>query len=133
LSVAATTLAVVAIGARFLLTRWVANGAAAFVGSAAYGREVLDGAKAAPAAAVGGVRLPVSTELLQLGAVAGALALVALLESLRPRTRRSAEVYGATTMGNAIRRLHDGSLGDSVAWVTLGATTFAAVLAVALH
>jgi multicomponent Na+:H+ antiporter subunit D len=132
-SVAATTLALVTIGARFLLTRWVAIGAAAFVASAAYGKEVLDGAKAAPAAAVGGVRLPVSTELLQLGAVAGALAIVALLEWLRPRTRRSAEVYGATTIGNAIRRLHDGSLGDSVAWVTLGATTFAAVLAVALH
>jgi multicomponent Na+:H+ antiporter subunit D len=123
----------IGIGARFLLTTWAASAASTFAATTSYGRAVLDGVKVVPAAAVDRVRIAASGQLISAGSVAVAVAIVAWLDWVRPRTPRSAAVLGATTIGNAIRRLHNGSLGDSVAWLTVGATTFAFVLAIALH
>ena len=132
-AIVATMLVGLAIGARFALSRWVAGAAAAFVASTAYGRVVLNGAKFASPAAVRGVGLPTSGAVTDLIAVAVALGLVAWLDMLRPMTRRRTAELGGTTVGNAVRRLHNGSLGDSVAWVTVGATAIVVTLAMSMH
>lgn len=123
----------VAIGARFAAARWAAGAASAFVASNAYGRAVLNGERVASPAAAGGVRLSGGSELLDLVTVVGALAIVVWLDWVRPRATARSAMRETTAVGYAIRRLHSGSLGDSVTWLTVGATTFAVAVAVALR
>ena len=80
-----------------------------------------------------GVGMPASTVLLDLGAVLVALAAVAWLDWIRFKARHHTGDLGGTTAGNAVRRLHAGNLGDSVAWATVGATVIAVALATTLH
>jgi multicomponent Na+:H+ antiporter subunit D len=77
------------------------------------------------APSAGSVGLTTGGFLLDLLAVAGALA-VALA------WRRSTRHHGATARA-VLWRLHSGSIGDSAAWVTVGAAGVGVVLALSLH
>ena len=104
--------------------------AGGFVASAAYSRAVLDGHRFVSLPAIAGVRLPAGGTVLDLVAVAGGIGVVVWLDWLRPRY---VTALGGTIVGNAVRRLHSGGLGDSVAWVTLGATVVALALAATMR
>ena len=106
--------------------------ASAFVATTAYRHAVLNGTKVASVAAARGVGMPAAAVLLDVGAVAVAIGAVAWLDWNRLQRGRTADV-GDTILGNAVRRLHAGSLGDSVAWTTLGAAVIALALATTLH
>ncbi len=117
-AVASVLLALSAAGA--FLGRWAAAAASRFVDTAAYQQVVLTGraglrAPVAPAAGLsaGGIAL----DLLAVAAAVG------LAVGLRPgSTVRWGRVWAAAG------RLHDGSIGDSATWVTVGTATLALVL-----
>jgi hypothetical protein len=82
--------------------------------------------KAAPA-----IRLSAGGALIDLLAVGGAIILAAGLSrrSLRDLTRRLHE----SRFHAAIRSLHDGGIGDSATWATVGTTAIALIFAIGLR
>jgi multicomponent Na+:H+ antiporter subunit D len=120
-------LAVVATGAR----RWAATAATRFVNTAAYQQRVLNGTRfRVPTTAA---RIAVSTNGLALDLLAVAAAIALGTETARNSIRRLARSPTLATAWTAARRLHDGSIGDSATWVTIGTATIALVLAKGLH
>jgi hypothetical protein len=112
------------------LGRWAASAAARFVGTAGYQQRVLDGVRR-PLPHPPGLTLPVNGILLDLIAVAAAALLAAGLE--RDAARRAMRAVRSSVPRAVLWRLHDGSIGDSATWVTVGTAAITLVLASGLH
>ena len=69
--------------------------------------------------------------MLDLFTVAAAIVLSAAVT--RDRARRFATSAQESTPWALVRRFHDGSIGDSATWATLGTASIALVLALSLH
>jgi len=109
------------------LAGWAAGAGARFVATAAYQGRVLDNRVTPPAGAVAGVGLSTGGALLDAAAVAAAIAL-----ALAQRQTSARRVERPVRWGRSwvmVRRLHDGSIGDSATWVTIGTAAIAVVLA----
>jgi hypothetical protein len=76
------------------------------------------------------IHLSAAGALVELATVVAAVGVTAAVSSGLFGRARSA---GPTLVQSTIRRLHDGSIGDSATWVTVGTATAAAVLALGLH
>jgi multicomponent Na+:H+ antiporter subunit D len=126
-AVASGGLLAVAAAAGLYLNRWAMLAAARFVDSAGYQRLVIaPGLNRHPTHAAS-VQFSVGGVALDLLAVAGAVALAAAIDHIRisPRGWR----FAASTLG----MFEAGSIGDSAAWVTVGAATIGLILALRLH
>jgi multicomponent Na+:H+ antiporter subunit D len=109
--------------------RWATTAASRFVDTTGYQQRVLRGVVLS-VRSVPAIGLSTPAALLELGAVLAAVVVTAAVNSdLKGRARS----FGPSLIRSALRRLHDGSIGDSATWVTVGAATTAAVLAVYLH
>lgn len=118
----ATSIASTALG------RWATHAASQFIDTVGYQRQVLLGIPPLAARAATPLRISAGSWAVDLAGVAGAIALGAVLGPFahrRPATR-------ATRLVGVVRRLHDGSIGDSVAWLTVGAALIALTLALAV-
>jgi hypothetical protein len=54
-------------------------------------------------------------------------------ETCRDAIRRAARSHALSQVWGVGRRLHDGSIGDSAAWATVGVATIAVMLATGLR
>lgn len=114
------------------LGRWVVHGAARFLDTGGYQRQVLSGLPAAsglPGPAAAAVHFSPTSLLADLIGVAGAMIVARLVLARSARGHRAATAWPVAT----IRRWHDGSIGDSAAWATIGTAAIALVLALALR
>lgn len=112
-------------------SRWAATAATRFVNTAAYQQRVLNGTRVPlPTTAA---RIALSTNGLALDLLAVAAAVALGTETVRNSSRRFARSPTLSTAWAAAGRLHDGSMGDSATWVTIGTATIALVLATSLH
>ncbi len=119
--------------------RWATLATFRFVDTAGYQQRVL-GATASAAVASGAIgKVPATIRLSTDGVVVDLLTVVAAValalglnrEVLVRRRRRQAAPW--TRVRVVMARLHDGSIGDSVTWVTVGTAAVALVFAVGLH
>jgi multicomponent Na+:H+ antiporter subunit D len=110
--------------------RWATGAAFRFVDSAGYQQRVLGG----PLASAGTV--PAAIHLSRGGLVVDLLTVVAAV-GLAASFNLGAASRARSRLGPGVRaivaRLHDGSIGDSVTWVTLGTATIALVFAAGLR
>ena len=111
---------------------WAARAASRFVDAVGYQQQVLaGGGLARPANAIASLALSPGGALLDLLAVAGAIA-VSLGIRLSP-VPRLGPVVGIPRLKAAAGRLHDGSIGDSVTWATVGTAVLGVVFALTLR
>ncbi|HTD50278.1 MAG TPA: complex I subunit 5 family protein [Acidimicrobiia bacterium] len=111
--------------------RWAANAATQFADPASYQQRVLYGARIAIRAP--GARMALSTSGLVFDLIAVAIAAALGTETSRNAIRGAARSQALSQVWAAGRRLHDGSLGDSAAWATVGVATIAVMLATGLR
>lgn len=111
--------------------RWAATAAVEFVNTAAYQQRVLYGTPVRVPASAARMVLSTNGFVFDLVAVAAAVALGT--ETCRHAVRRIGRSYTLSQVWAAGRRVHDGSIGDSAAWATLGVATIAVVLATSLR
>jgi len=111
--------------------RWAAVAGSGFVDTAGYQARVLSGLAITHPGAPAAVGLSRGGTLLDGAAVAGAILLALALG--RPTVRNLGRFPGVASVRAAARRLHDGSIGDSATWATLGTAAIAVVFAVSLH
>ena len=127
-------LGVLLLGLAVLVTaanRWVVSASARFVDTGAYQRRVLYGAPV-PLLTTG-ARLALSANGLALDLLAVVGAVVLGTEAARNVVRRLGRSAVLANAWAAGRRLHDGSIGDSATWATIGTTTIALFVAKGLH
>jgi hypothetical protein len=109
---------------------WAVAAAVRFVDTIAYQQRVLNPSGAAFATTVAHSRLSTGGALLDLLSVATAVILVA--RGRRRATQRTVRRRRWSPWA-AMRRLHDGSIGDSATWATIGTATIAIILATSLR
>jgi multicomponent Na+:H+ antiporter subunit D len=105
--------------------RWAAVAATRFVDTTGYQQRVLDGARGIAATAPA-LQLSARGAVLDLLAVAAAMALAAGIS-------RAPVGFRQRLNGPTVRRLHDGSIGDSATWATVGTAAIALLFAFGLH
>ncbi|HSS10474.1 MAG TPA: hypothetical protein VLL25_11350, partial [Acidimicrobiales bacterium] len=124
----------VGVGAGFALTGWAMAVATRFVNTTSYQHVVLDNGFQGAVRSAGSVGLTGGGLGLDLLGVAGALTLAFVL---RGSERRQGATWSESSRLAAVRgvlwRLHNGSIGDSAAWVTVGVAGVGVVLALGLH
>ena len=124
---AAAVVALLLSGLTTTVGRWAAAGAAHFVDTAAYPQGVLDN-HVVPVARSSAAALSAQGLLLNLLAVAAAILLgTPFVGEALHRLVQSTRV---TATRVAIDHLHDGGIGDSATWATVGTAAIAFVLAV---
>jgi len=106
---------------------WAATAGSRFVNTAAYQGRVLDARTLLSAGTIARAGLSMSDALVDLLAVAAAIALAVGLG--RPTGRRVERSITLARPWVVARRLHDGSIGDSATWATVGTATIAVILA----
>jgi multicomponent Na+:H+ antiporter subunit D len=111
--------------------RWAATAATRFANTATYQQRVLYGTHLALRSS--GARTPLSTNGLVFDLIAVAAAVALGTETTRNAIRGFARSQPLSRVWAAGRRLHDGSIGDSAAWATVGVATIAVMLATSLH
>jgi len=111
--------------------RWAASAATRFADTASYQRRVLYGTHVAVRAPA--LRMALSTNGLTFDLLAVAAAVALGTETTRKTIRGFARAQPLSHMWAAGRRMHDGSLGDSAAWATVGVAAIAVMLATNLH
>jgi multicomponent Na+:H+ antiporter subunit D len=119
-----------AAAAAATIGRWATSAAFHFVDTAGYQQRVFGGAPVLAGKLPAAIRLSASGALIDLATVAAAVAMAAVLNlnvMVRGRVLRPSKVRA--TLG----RLHNGSIGDSATWVTLGTATVAMILALGLR
>ncbi|HUI47795.1 MAG TPA: proton-conducting transporter membrane subunit [Acidimicrobiia bacterium] len=110
---------------------WAATAAGRFSDTLAYQQRVLSGAATSPAGIATRYATTFPWIVLDLLSVAAAIVLGSgLAQNTARRLSPSPMRSGIWT---AIRRVHDGSIGDSATWVTLGTAGIALVLATTMH
>jgi len=110
--------------------RWATRAAVRFVDTAGYQRLVLGGAPATTGSTAATIGLSAPGVVLDLLIVAAAIGLAAVLNW---DVANRVPIIGLASIRQVVGRLHDGSIGDSVTWVTLGTAIIALVLAAGLH
>jgi len=111
--------------------RWATTAATRFADTAGYQQRVLYGTHIAIRAT--GARIAMSTNGLIFDLIAVAAAAALGTETSRHTIRRFARAEPLSHVWAAGRRLHDGSIGDSAAWATVGVATIAVMLATSLR
>jgi formate hydrogenlyase subunit 3/multisubunit Na+/H+ antiporter MnhD subunit len=106
---------------------WAARAGSRFVATAAYQGRVLDGRVLTPVGTVTGVGLSTGGALLDVLAVA--LAVLLAVGLAHGTTRHVERSITSSRPWVVIRRVHDGSIGDSATWVTVGTAAIAVILA----
>jgi hypothetical protein len=105
---------------------WAARAGSRFVATAAYQGRVLDGRTVAPVGPVAAVGLSTGGALLD-GLAVGVAVILAI--GLARGTTRVERAIRLSRPWVVIRRIHDGSIGDSATWVTVGTAAIAVILA----
>jgi len=112
-----------------VLGRWATHAAVRFVDTAGYQQRVLGGG---PAAVLG--KAPASIQLSVGGAAIDLLTVLAAVGLAAALNRSGADrAARQSTLRAVAARLHDGSIGDSVTWVTAGTAAVALVFAANLR
>jgi multicomponent Na+:H+ antiporter subunit D len=130
-----TVAAAALLGVSMLATtfgRWAVHAAAGFVDTVGYQRAVLGGAHVLLPRVGSPLGWSTGSAAADLAGVVGAVALTAALGTKELRDRRVGRAPVRKMLG-VIARLHDGSIGDSAAWATVGTATIAATLALTVR
>jgi formate hydrogenlyase subunit 3/multisubunit Na+/H+ antiporter MnhD subunit len=114
-----------------VMGRWATAASARFVDTAGYQQRVLNGVGKLTTQAAPILRLSAGAAVLDLVGVAAAIAMTAGVS--RDAVRGLGRILRASTFQAAARRLHDGSIGDSATWATVGTATIALVFATSLR
>jgi multicomponent Na+:H+ antiporter subunit D len=112
------------------LGRWATSAAAGVVDSAAYQQRVLGGAPVPAGRMPGAIGLSSGAALVDLATVGAAIGLAAGANVLLTRPTR---IERSSRLRAVLDRLHDGSIGDSVTWLTVGTATIAVALTAGLR
>ena len=126
-------LGVLLLGLAVLATaanRWVVSASAHFVDTGAYQRRVLYGA---PVPLLTPAQARTLGQRSRAGSAGRGRAVVLGTEAARNVVRRLGRSAVLANVWAAGRRLHDGSIGDSATWATIGTTTIALFVAKGLH